>query len=214
MPEIKKTPLSFLFFFLIFLLFSCSSSVPEIKNPEYSVVFTFSDSESLPTARLSVFAEAVSDGRRTENLELNTSDFKYTWTVDNVSLIQNSGRIWAGYTSFVMPDGKKIPQGVYVFSYESADGQRTEKTFTVQYNDELYNSNAAQAQQIMKDDDAQSKISIYDSTGKLIYYGSRTDELSSPEKIKKLYRSAAFFQEIKLKKDSSVICIMNEQTLE
>ena len=194
----------------IFMLFSvsCTQVVPEVKYSNLSVVFEYKNENALPTARLCVFVESISDARRFENINIKAVENGFTWDVSDVVKIKSYDRMYAGNTTLIVPDGEKIPTGEYNITFYNADAEKVESKTVLTYDSEFYDSKSGDIPEMMRKRGGKKNIAIYDKEGKLIYYGERTDKLDDTRKIWNKYRNAGSFNEVWKLPNNSVICVM------
>ena len=196
----------FVFFFLP--LISCAQISPDVKQSELSVVFEYSDEESLPSARLCAFVESESDSRRSSLIQVSTKKDGFIWNADSLVRIKNGERFWTGYTNFVMQKNEPFPLDSYKIILQHADEKEAEDLLDFAYDSSFYKLNAAQAEEKMSEIEGIKKISIYDENNVLLYYGELSDNLSSSRKIWNTYPKANYYNVIWQLEDSSVICIL------
>ena len=190
------------------LMASCTQVVPEVKYSSLSVVFEYKNEKSLPTARLCVFAETVSDARRYESINVKSVQNGFSWDVTDVYKIKSYDRMYAGTTSLVVPEGEKIPTGPYEIVFYNADLEKVETQSSLNYDLDFYESKSGDIPEMMRKRGGRKNIAIYDKEGKMLYYGERTDKLDDTRKIWNKYRNAASFNEVWKLPNNSVICVM------
>ena len=187
---------------------SCTQVVPEVKYSSLSVVFDYKDEKTLPSARLCVFVETVSDARRYESINVKCVQNGFTWDVNDVFKIKSYDRMYAGNTTLLVPEGEKIPTGLYDIGFYNADLEKVESQTTLNYDSEFYECKSGDIPEMMRKRGGRKNIAIYDKEGKMLYYGERTDKLDDTRKIWNKYRNAASFNEVWKLPNNSVICIM------
>lgn len=187
---------------------SCTQVVPEVKYSSLSVVFDYKDEKTLPSARLCVFVETVSDARRYESINVKCVQNGFTWDVNDVFKIKSYDRMYAGNTTLLVPEGEKIPTGLYDIVFYNADLEKVESQTTLNYDSEFYECKSGDIPEMMRKRGGRKNIAIYDKEGKMLYYGERTDKLDDTRKIWNKYRNAASFNEVWKLPNNSVICIM------
>lgn len=192
----------------ILLMASCTQVVPEVKYSSLSVVFDYKDEKTLPSARLCVFVETVSDARRYESINVKSAQNGFTWDVNDVFKIKSYDRMYAGNTSLLVPEGEKIPTGLYDVVFYNADLEKVETQTNLNYDSEFYDCKSGDIPEMMRKRGGRKNIAIYDKEGKMLYYGERTDKLDDTRKIWNKYRNAASFNEVWKLPNNSVICIM------
>ena len=192
----------------ILLMASCTQVVPEVKYSSLSVVFDYKDEKTLPSARLCVFVETVSDARRYESINVKSAQNGFTWDVNDVFKIKSYDRMYAGNTSLLVPEGEKIPTGLYDVVFYNADLEKVETQTSLNYDSEFYECKSGDIPEMMRKRGGRKNIAIYDKEGKMLYYGERTDKLDDTRKIWNKYRNAASFNEVWKLPNNSVICIM------
>ena len=192
----------------VFFMASCTQVVPEVKYSSLSVVFDYKDEKTLPSARLCVFVETVSDARRYESINVKCVQNGFTWDVNDVFKIKSYDRMYAGNTTLLVPEGEKIPTGLYDIVFYNADLEKVETHSTLNYDSEFYESKSGDVPEMMRKRGGRKNIAIYDKEGKMLYYGERTDKLDDTRKIWNKYRNAASFNEVWKLPNNSVICVM------
>ena len=192
----------------VFFIASCTQVVPEVKYSSLSVVFDYKDEKTLPSARLCVFVETVSDARRYESINVKCVQNGFTWDVNDVFKIKSYDRMYAGNTSLLVPEGEKIPTGLYDIVFYNADLEKVESQTTLNYDSEFYECKSGDIPEMMRKRGGRKNIAIYDKEGKMLYYGERTDKLDDTRKIWNKYRNAASFNEVWKLPNNSVICVM------
>ena len=190
----------------------CSQNLPEIYQTEYSVVFSYKDEVSNPTARLSIFVETGSDPRRCERMEIISHDANYKWNTKRITKIATVDRKWAGNVNFIVPDKERIPCGKYDVKYISADENENITHIDITYNDAFYDSVAKDVPSLMEFN-GEENIAIYDNNRALLYLGEKTEELSTKGDIFNTYNEAVYYQDVWFSNDNSVICILPENKL-
>lgn len=203
-------------FFLIFtasfaLFISCSQNLPELTASDYSVIFDYSDNETLPEARLSVFATSESDVRRYERIQITSLDTGYTWETNQIARLSDEETQWAGCTNLKAPEDEKLPTGIYEVIYYNADEKEYKLTLDVKYDIELYNVLLPSLPDFMAENRGIEKIAVYDKEHILIYFGERTEEFKTTRDIWNKYREASFYQIIWYSSNGNVICITPEK---
>lgn len=192
----------------ILFMASCTQVVPEVKYSSLSVVFDYKDEKTLPSARLCVFVETVSDARRYESINVKCVQNGFTWDVNDVFKIKSYDRMYAGNTSLLVPEGEKIPTGLYDVVFYNADLEKVETQTNLNYDSEFYECKSGDIPEMMRKRGGRKNIAIYDKEGKMLYYGERTDKLDDTRKIWNKYRNAASFNEVWKLPNNSVICVM------
>lgn len=192
----------------VFFIASCTQVVPEVKYSSLSVVFDYKDEKTLPSARLCVFVETVSDARRYESINVKCVQNGFTWDVNDVFKIKSYDRMYAGNTSLLVPEGEKIPTGLYDVVFYNADLEKVETQTNLNYDSEFYECKSGDIPEMMRKRGGRKNIAIYDKEGKMLYYGERTDKLDDTRKIWNKYRNAASFNEVWKLPNNSVICVM------
>ncbi len=203
----KALHLSSILLYVLFMA-SCTQVVPEVKYSSLSVVFDYKDEKTLPSARLCVFVETVSDARRYESINVKCVQNGFTWDVNDVFKIKSYDRMYAGNTSLLVPEGEKIPTGLYDIVFYNADLEKVESQTTLNYDSEFYECKSGDIPEMMRKRGGRKNIAIYDKEGKMLYYGERTDKLDDTRKIWNKYRNAASFNEVWKLPNNSVICVM------
>lgn len=199
------------FSFLVFsfgFFSSCNQVVPDIKYGTLSIVFEYKNENELPTSRLSVFVESVSDVRRYEKISVKALQNNFIWDTSSITKIKNSDKMYAGNTNLVVPNGEIIPNGEYKLTYYNADMESFEAKAYLNYDTEIYNKTVSEISDYMRKKGGKKNIIIYDKNEKVIFYGLRNEDLDDNRKIWNKYRNAYSYREVWKSQNNSVICIL------
>lgn len=210
MGSFLKKSAGFFSFFIISAGFfiSCSQATADIKTGEMSVIFEYQDEESLPSARLCLFIESESDTRRSEELLLSSPKEGFEWSSRDLIHIKSGDRSWSGYTNFVMQRDQHFPCDSYSLVLRNADENQALQKLDFSYDEDFYEIKACQAEEKMKEAEADKKIAIYDEKGILLYYDIQTDNLNSVRKMWNMFSNASYYNIVWQAKDKTVLCIM------
>lgn len=205
----KKNKLILLFSVIISILFlSCSQNAPELSLGNYSVIFDYPEKNCYPNSRLSLFVEAQSDIRRFDKIQVKSLETEYVWIIDDIAKVEFNNQQWAGTTNLVVPETEIIPTGSYEIIFFNAD-EKSEKIYiTINYNPVYYETETENVSKTISKERGINNIAIYDENFILIYYGERTEQLSTKRGIWNLFRNAAYFQDIWCTNGNFVMCIM------
>lgn len=198
---------SFVFAGVVFFI-SCSQNPADIKESELSVIFEYTDEESLPSARMSVFIESESDTRRSQEILLSSGAQGFEWSAKDLIHIKSGNRSWSGYTNFVMQNRQHFPCDSYSLIIRNADENEASQSIDFSYNEDFYELKSSEAEEKMTADEAVKKLAIYDENGILLYYDVQTDNLSSARKMWNMFSNASYYNVVWQAKDKSVLCIM------
>jgi len=196
---------------LLGFFISCSQNVPELYNTDYSVIFDYTDENTNPSARLSIFAASSSDVRRYQRVKITSLESGYYWDTQSLTVLQEEESQWAGCTNLLAPDGEKLPVGTYELTYFNADEKEYTLTLDVKYDLEFYEVLLPALPEFMSEKRGIEKIAIYDKEHILIYFGDKTEEFLTTRDIWNKYRDASTYQIIWYTPNSNVICITPEK---
>jgi len=196
---------------IIFGFTSCTQELPEIRYANLTVIFEYNKLDALPSSRLSVFVESISDVRRYESINVKNKENGFIWEVSELIRIRNAEKMYAGNTNLMPPSDEIIPTGNYEIVYSNADNEKTETNYKLEYDTLFYETPGSQIPDLMKTKRAKKYISIYDKNDKLLFYGERNEQLSDNRKIWNRYSSAAYFHDVWILPDKSVICLMPKE---
>lgn len=196
---------------LLVFFISCSQNTPELYTTDYSVIFDYEDEETLPSARLSVFATSSTDVRRFQRIVITSKETGYSWDTEVIAKLEENNEQWAGCTNIVAPEDEKIPTGKYEITYLNADEKECQVTLDVRYDAEIYDVLFPSLAEYMTMKHGIEKIAIYDKAHVLLFFGDRTEELITTRDIWNTYREAATYQVIWYSRNGSVICIAPEK---
>ena len=213
---IKKSYKSVLFFsvilsFLLILISSCSQVTPEIISPEYSVIFEYEDEKSNPKARMSIFAESISDVNRYDRIRIVCENGGYIWDFSEISTFTDKKRSWAGNTNLMMPQNQVFPSGKYELTFYNADEKETTEVINVNYDSSFYKMTSSESENLLKNKNAVTKIAIYDKNRQMIYFGEKSSSFNSPRGIWNFFSNAKYYQDIIITPGNYVICIMPQK---
>ena len=196
---------------LLVLFMSCSQNLPEVNTSEYSVIFDYTDDETPPSARLSIFSSSGSDVRRYQRIMVTSLETGYCWDTQLLSKLEEDDAQWTGCTNLVAPKDEKLPSGTYEVTYFNADEKEYKLTLDVRYDSEFYDVLLPALPEFMAKKRGVEKIAVYDKEHILIYFGDRTEELMTTRDIWNKYRDAETYQVIWYAAGGSVICIAPEK---
>lgn len=190
---------------------SCSQNAPELYNTDYSIIFDYSDEQTPPSARLSVFATSGSDVRRYQKIKITSLETGYCWETEVLVKLEVDELQWAGCTNIAAPAEEKLPVGKYEVTYCNADEKEFSLTLNVRYDSEFYDVLLPALPELMAKYRGIEKIAVYDKEHILIYFGERTDSFKTTRDIWNTYREAASYQIIWYTRSGNVICIAPEK---
>lgn len=189
---------------------SCADSVPQIASVAACTIFEYTDEQSFPVARFSLFAETTADARRVEYMQAIHEETGLVWTCASPRTFSGQKeKMWAGYTNFVPASGDTVPQGAYRLYYEDAAGQNCEGTFSLSYPEALVHSVSADVGTILGE--SVEYIALYSEEGILLYFDKRKEEWQSNEDIKNDYTAAAKMRVCYKNGAETVVCLLPEQ---
>ena len=197
---------------LLFSLLSCSESDVHITGLFSSVVLDYSDWDSFPSSRFSVFVETSLDERAVSEIRAVHNQSGLEWHCKNPRIISTTkSSTWAGYTNFVAASGSTIPQGNYTLYYEDLAGEECQNIFSVSYPVELLETSAADFRNMRID--REENIALYDADGLLLYYGERKESWITNSDIKKEYGVAEKIRICYRLYNGHTVCMMPEENL-
>ena len=213
---IKKSHIKLLLFFLNFhflatFITSCSQVTPEVISPEYSVIFEYEDEKSNPKARMSIFAESISDVNRYDRIRIVCENGGYIWDFDEIAMFSNQKRSWAGNTNLVMPQNQVFPSGKYELTFYNADEKDTSVILNVNYDSSFYKLTSSESENLLKNKNAVTKIAVYDKNRTMIYFGEKSSSFKSSTEIWNTFSNAKYYQDIIITPENNVMCIMPEK---
>ena len=167
-----------------FFVISCSQVVPELMQPDYSIVFDYNDEVSAPEARLSLFYSSASDVRRYNRVTLVSLDTGYIWDT---------------------------PTGKYEITYINADEKECRGYLDISYDTGFYDVLLPELSEVMHKSNGIEKIAIYDEQYLLLYFGERKKEFQTTRGIWNQYPDAKIYQVIWYSRNGKVICIEPER---
>ncbi len=186
---------------------ACSEDPVNVSAVNASVVFDWQDNETLPSQRLSVFVETVSNVRRVESLLVKNTD--YSWNIESPLMVRDGQRQWAGYMHLEPPpagdDGLgKFPQGLYSLECIDAAGHKSGQTFTVHYNYDLLKTYAVQAEE--KISEMNKKIAVYSEQDELLFFDKPSDRWLDDAAVFKNVRHSFYMRKAYI--GGGVICLL------
>jgi len=193
------------------LFMSCSQCTPEIYDTDYSVVFDYTDDQTSPSARLTIFGSSDTDVRRYQRIKITSLETGYCWDTEVLSRLEADNTQWTGCTNLAVPEDEILPTGTYEITYFNADEKKYTMRLDVRYDIDFYDVLLPALPDYMSKKNGIEKIAVYDREHILIYFGDRTAELKTTRDIWNHYRDAATFQVIWYTRNGSVICITPEK---
>ena len=203
--------LSLLIAVFCFFAFSCSQSAPEINQPDYSVIFDYTNEEELPASRLAVFMNSSSDVRRYETLRIKSVDTGYVWTVTDIIRLSQDEQKWAGCNNLFPPENERIPSGSYEITYINADQKEASFIVQVSYDAAFYDTLLADLPTEIRSKNGIEKIIIFDKEKKVLFFGPRPAELRTVRDIWNAYREADTYRVLWYTSNGRVICMEPER---
>lgn len=200
----NEPPPNKLFLFLLPLLFcACSDDALDLARINSSLVLDFADSESLPSQRLSVWAEVSSNVRRVESILVQNGE--YSWRIDEPLLISEGQRQWAGYMRLEpSPLENSFVPGSYSVKITDAAGNTADGSFRLSYDMELSEKNAAFASEKLSA--AVSRVAVYSESGDLLYFAKGEPSWYTDSDIFRAYKDADFFRRVI--SGGGVVCLL------
>ena len=189
------------------LFFSCALSPPDVRSVRAASVFEYTDDVSYPRMRLAVFTEATSDVRRVESIRIVSNETGWEWKAVGVDIFESDAKMWAGYTNFVSPGDRAIPQGAYTLFYTDALGHDAESSFSVFYPASLLRTRAGVAKEKLGTG-VSERIAVYDVEDVLIYFDARKSEWKSDDDVWREMENASRMRLCFSNADASVLCFM------
>ena len=193
------------------LFMSCSQNLPEVASADYSVIFDYSDETTLPSARLSVFANSASEVRRYQRIKITSLENGWCWDTEILAMLESDDTQWTGCTNLVPPENEKLPVGTYEITYYNADEKEYSLTVDVKYDIQFYDVLLPALPEVMSKKRGIEKIAVYDKEHILIYFGDRTEEFLTTRAIWNRYREAASYQVIWYADKGNLICVTPEK---
>ena len=190
---------------------SCSQNAPELYNTDYSIIFDYTDDQTPPSARLSVFASSGSDVRRYQKIEITSLETGYCWETEVINKLEVDELQWADCTNITAPENEKLPVGKYEITYYNADEKEYSVTVNIRYDTEFYEVLLPALPEFMEKVHGIEKIAVYDKEHIMIYFGDRTQSFRTTRDIWNTYREAAYYQVIWYSRNGTVICIAPEK---
>lgn len=195
--------------FLAVLLFSCSSSSPELSVATGTVIFEYKDEVSLPETRLAVFASARSDTRRVSTITMRSDLTNYMWKSASPQVFQAGGYYWVGHHNFSPKEDESLPKGRYTFFYKDLAGEEAKMNFMVSYPDEILTASAAEAVELAASSSAMEKrIALYDEDGNIVFFDKPKSAWTDWKQIRREYNVAVKKRYVYCKTDFSVMIFM------
>ncbi len=193
---------------LIFALSACSDSEPVLTGIDAYIVLDYPDESSVPSSRLSVFAQTNENVRRVSSVRALHKESGQEWVCQEPRKISDTKRkFWAGYTNFVPAEGSQIPSGKYEFFYEDMAGRQAETAFSITYDESLLSVPASELKQKIGSA-YKEKIALYNAEGLLMYYGDRKEKWKDNKAIRNEYSLASSLRICYIITGSNAVCMM------
>ncbi len=207
----KKSIFSLICIFLSSIFISCSQNSPSISITSFSIVYDYVNEQSYPDARMSVFIETAYDIRKAKSFSVKAVSNNYIWTAENPVIFENENTNFLGYSNFLLPVNEQFPNGEYEIKFTTKDENFVSTTLNINYYNDFYNITADKVEQRMKNLSYDKRLCIYDEVNTLIYFGDRTEEVSSKELMLHTYPNAKYYREAYVTRNT--ICMLPIQKL-
>lgn len=201
------------------ILFSCADSTPHIYAKYASLIYEFENEEDNPKIRLSVFVSPSTEIQRAKTLEVQNTESKYLWKIDEPEIIENGASNYFGYSAITCPEGMEFPEGMYEIRYiDLAD--RTSKDFfsinklpTMVFSEEKkINAQMVRDRKIGKEC-SQRRIILFDGLYRELYFGSYSSMLDTDKQIVELFPDAEYKQFYYCTQDNSTGILLPKESI-
>ena len=199
---------TFIFIFSLFLFISCSQESAVIKEVNSKVIYEYKNKDSFPKQRLSLFIASNTDVRKFDSITIKDSNSDFCWETEDLFRFTNSDLNYAGYASFVLPDGDVFSDGMYNITITTKANENLEYDYNLNYKKELLSLKAEAAVDEMKKSGAIENICIYDSENKLLFFGTKSDDFKTNRDIWLKYNNAESYNIIWILDNRSTMCIL------
>ena len=194
-------------FFFAPLLVSCSDDPVALAATQSQLVFDWPDYESVPEQRLSVFVEFSSNVRRVELITVRHGQF--VWNIENPVMIQAGDRQWAGASNLEPPPGENAVSGVFesgLYSVECVDaqGEKTQGSFSINYDREIMSDNAASF--VEKGIFKNARVAVYSESNELLYFDVKKENWIDAETLFKGVKNSSLYRDVFM--SGNLICFM------
>ena len=192
--------------FFVSSISSCSNNAPQLREASLTIIFDYDTEESVPSARLGVFVESVSNPRRFGTITVSAKGSDFIWESNNLVMAENEEQKFLGTVNLVMPQNKQFPVGEYDIEFIQYDEEKSEIKQVLTYDKGFYDSTTKDVPQLMRKLMGSKMLKVFDENNKILYYGVRTPELADARGIWNVYPNAKEFQETWVSASGNVIC--------
>lgn len=207
----KAKPFIFIFCFLFII--SCSQESTVIKEINSKIIYEYKDNNSFPKQRLSVFVATNSDVRKFDSIKISDTTSDFYWDTQDLFRFSVSDKNYAGYPSFVLPDGDIFADGLYNMTITTKSNEKMDYDFNLNYKKEFVTVKVDVAVEEMKKNGATENICILDNNNKLIYFGNKSDDLRSNRDIWLRYNNAESYNTVWILDNRATMCILPSEKI-
>jgi len=186
---------------LIFSLFSCSDTAPEIMSLYPQVVYDVEEEELY----LSTYASFISDPMRIDSMEISHVESHLLWYCDSLERILSTDKKskYVGYSAFV-PAENGFPAGKYEVTFYDGVKRTTKSTFTLK------------KITIKKDYEQISRkkeyIAIFDENNSILSVEKDENKITE-DKIASTFQDAIYYRKIIQSVDDNVLYLSKKQNV-
>ena len=206
----------FLVCIFIVLLSACSDSVPQISEPNMSIVLDYQKENDFPNTRLSVFVMPVSEAGRVSYIDVEHIDTGISWKIEDPIIITGSKNYRAGSSFLMPPPDENFPKGMYKICYTDLAERSTESEFNLSYKNDFLSMPAEGIRRYANQSEISEKIAVYserDGKGILLYYGELKDGWSARKKIIEEYNKAMSIRTVYELQAQVGLCILPPENI-
>ncbi len=201
-----------LFFFSLFLFFSCSDDNAAINSVSSSIVCDFSDADSSGELYLAVFVQCQSSPQRADRIILKKLQSDYVWEVSSPLIFSGNSKNYVCCTKIKAPEGEYIKNGEYELTYIDAAGNEDTASFYVNYSENLIFATAEDVRDVIGNH-IDETVALYDNNNNLLYYGKPKNNWKQNSRILNDYRDAVSKRVFYTTALNSIVCMMPVENL-
>jgi hypothetical protein len=180
---------------LLLLIFSCADSVPAIADAKLMAVFEFSAEGARPSMFLFEMVYPTSTIDFADSLLLTHPASGFVWKSINPLELRNNNVVWICSPRLAPYNNEEgFAEGQYLATYTDTSGRVSERTVRLVFPQGLKTSTTQTVAALLPENTVR-KIAVYDEDENLLYYGERSDGVTTNDEIHSHYSTAFSYRE-------------------
>ena len=183
--------LNLFFLATLFFFVSCANDNPEATLVDHRIIYDYSNDNSEPEVRLSVFVAIESKIQKGASLKIVNEDSGLEWNCNsgNLNKIEIKNMKWVGNTNFVPAKNESFPAGRYKVVFEDLAERECEAYFELNFPDGIYGLKSSSIPGELKNR-SERKIAVYSNEDVLLYFGDEPAKWNTSEAVIMDYKNA------------------------